>query len=64
MKECLVTLLSVTLLHWCFSRLLICANETKSRKTSHVRSIYFPIMKKVDASVLQYFEVLPNYNDP
>ena len=29
-----VTLLKVTLLHWCFSRFLNCKNGTKSQKTS------------------------------
>ena len=31
-----VTLLKWTLLHWCFSRILYCTNNTKSHKASHV----------------------------
>ena len=31
------TLLTVTLLHWCFSRFLNCTNRTKSRKASDIR---------------------------
>ena len=58
-----VTLLKVTPLHGCFSRVLNCANDTKLRKASYIKSFYFPIMKKVDAYVLQYFEVLLNYED-
>ena len=30
------TLLKVTLFHGCFSRFLNCANDTKSRKASHM----------------------------
>ena len=32
------TLLKVTLLHGCFSHFLSCANDAKSRKTSHVHT--------------------------
>ena len=34
----LQALLKVALLHGCFARFLNCANGTKSRKTSHIRS--------------------------
>ena len=38
MKElqAIATLLKVTLLHGCFSRLLNCTNDTKLRKASHI----------------------------
>ena len=38
-----VTLSKVTLLHWCFSGFLNCANCAKSRKVSHMCIVFAEI---------------------